>query len=200
MVWLSDRLLQDFKNILTKWKSRQVTNGTACKNCMASVGHSYDKSKISSSIRIHSIYMIYVSYHNCVRLHSNQFCIIAQQFELFFQSVLKLSNKHNSNNDFNSRAIIQNWFKCKRTHTYVKRINVTNSYWKFNFWGVITCDLLKRYIYLLAVLFICWRDFHAVRIFLKSWSKRSNHSILSFKCNYERGFKKYRPQQYKTSN
>jgi hypothetical protein len=50
-----------------------------------------------------------------VHLHRNQFRIIAFKMELNFQ--LSLFHTFNTHliNDFNSRAIIQNWFQCKRT-------------------------------------------------------------------------------------
>jgi hypothetical protein len=76
-----------------------------------------------------------------------------------------------------------NWLECKRTQLYVKHINSMNLYWKWDLWAIITCDLLERCTFY-VVLFITWHDFHALKMFLKSSSKRSHHSLFRCFKNY----------------
>jgi hypothetical protein len=92
--------------------------------------------------------------YNKVSEYSNQFCFIARELNFFFQLVLKLRNKDNWNNshwnnDYNCRAIIQNWFEYSLTLLYVLHILINSMipYWKLNLWAIITCDLLERCIF-----------------------------------------------------
>ncbi len=124
----------------------------------------------------------------CIRLHSNQFYIIAKQFKSLFQwelSQLFLFRNFNTNwkNNLNCLAIIQNWFECKRMHTIVyncKAYQYYESLLKIRSLSGHNLWLTGGQHFLYAVLFITWRDFHFVKIFLKSWSKQSNHSLFSF--------------------
>ncbi len=70
------------------------------------------------------------------------------------------------------------------THTYVKHINHINPYWNSDIWVVISGHDLwhtggQKFLY--AILLITWHDFNDVKIFLKSDSERSDHSLFRSK-------------------